>query len=279
MLSVGFAAEFAVQEPRDCPCTEVFGFLYRPCGAATQQRNPAPPQPPGRSMWQLPCKIPKSLQRHLVPVWENRWQHWQGLLSACFSFKIIIYLPKASWSAWAIGTPEKRLFSSGHSTISFVFLKIFLRKKCLLTKFALLVRQVPTLHCFVPFGVSYFLKAQGNGATFTFCIHFSKHFIQEGLSQFKNLCSHVTRGWQQLLLSEVLHAAFVSLEIRANSWCRKWVQESGTVFVCRDGIAQTQFCVCHCHSSVIAKLAWRAESAAGWAQGPSFSQMMVKACL
>lgn len=66
--------------------TQFFGFLYRPCGAAMQQRNPAPPQPPGRSMWLLPCKIPKSLQRHLVPVWESRWHHWQGWLSACFSF-------------------------------------------------------------------------------------------------------------------------------------------------------------------------------------------------
>lgn len=74
------------RNPVTAPALRFLGFLYRPCGAAMQQRNPAPPQPPGRSMWQLPCKIPKSLQRHLVPAWENRWEHWQGWFSACFSF-------------------------------------------------------------------------------------------------------------------------------------------------------------------------------------------------
>lgn len=74
------------RSPVTAPALRFFGFLYRPCGAATQPRNPAPPQPPGRSMWQLPCKIPKSLQRHLVLAWENRWQHWHSSLSACFSF-------------------------------------------------------------------------------------------------------------------------------------------------------------------------------------------------
>lgn len=86
LLSVGFAADLPCRNPVTAPALRFFGFLYRPCGAATRPRNPAPPQPPGRSMWQLPCKIPKSLQRHLVPAWENRWQHWHGSLSACFSF-------------------------------------------------------------------------------------------------------------------------------------------------------------------------------------------------
>lgn len=185
----------------------------------------------------------------------------------------MINLPKASWSAWVIWPPEIRLFSSCHSTITFVFLKMFLWNKCLLTKFALLVRQVPSLHCFIPFGVSYFLKAQGNGATFPFCIHFSKSFIQEeGESWVKNLCSHLTHGWQQLLFSEVLHAAFIPLEIRADSPA----VGAGKLEQCLDRKVTLPK-----HSSVVSMPSLPAgrRSAAGRAQGPSVSQTMVKDCL